>query len=202
MPGLSDSFRLLRLLCSHQTHITEMPARRFPRTNHTHRRHVLLLHYSAALGAQCLRHCVAGPIMFERDTGKPLNPRGRTGMSNRGLLGRWGPNLAVDPIVTRFEPGSRKLQMLATRRKGASHTWGSTGSLVSDPSGDQCFETTIQEVVHRALGYLEQDALTQRLIEWLLRDEGHTIYRGCAACHSVQHLEAGVHPAASNSVQV
>ena len=24
--------------------------------------------------------------------GRPLNPRGRTGMSGRGLLGKWGPN--------------------------------------------------------------------------------------------------------------
>lgn len=29
------------------------------------------------------------------------NPRGRTGLSGRGLLGRWGPNHAADPIVTR-----------------------------------------------------------------------------------------------------
>ena len=29
------------------------------------------------------------------------NPIGRTGMTGRGLLGRWGPNHAADPIVTR-----------------------------------------------------------------------------------------------------
>ena len=33
--------------------------------------------------------------------GRPLNPRGRTGLVGRGLLGRWGPNHAADPIVTR-----------------------------------------------------------------------------------------------------
>ena len=27
---------------------------------------------------------------------------GRTGMVGRGLLGKWGPNHAVDPIVTRL----------------------------------------------------------------------------------------------------
>lgn len=27
---------------------------------------------------------------------------GRTGMSGRGLLGRFGPNHAADPIVTRY----------------------------------------------------------------------------------------------------
>ncbi|CAH8481882.1 unnamed protein product [Dicrocoelium dendriticum] len=33
--------------------------------------------------------------------GLPLNPRGRTGITGRGELGRWGPNHAADPIVTR-----------------------------------------------------------------------------------------------------
>ena len=36
--------------------------------------------------------------------GRPLNPRGRTGTCERGLLGKWGPNHAADPIVTRFDP--------------------------------------------------------------------------------------------------
>ena len=31
------------------------------------------------------------------------NPVGRTGLMGRGLLGRWGPNHAADPIVTRLE---------------------------------------------------------------------------------------------------
>ncbi len=31
------------------------------------------------------------------------NPVGRTGMCGRGLLGRWGPNHAVDPIVSRWK---------------------------------------------------------------------------------------------------
>ena len=31
----------------------------------------------------------------------PFNPRGRTGLKGRGNLGRWGPNKAVDSVVTR-----------------------------------------------------------------------------------------------------
>ncbi len=34
---------------------------------------------------------------------RPLNPQGRTGLSGRGVLGRWGPNHAADPIVTRWK---------------------------------------------------------------------------------------------------
>lgn len=34
------------------------------------------------------------------ENGYPLNPKGRTGLRGRGLLGNWGPNNAADPIVT------------------------------------------------------------------------------------------------------
>ena len=39
---------------------------------------------------------------YEIVDGVPRNPRGRTGMIGRGLLGKWGPNHAADPIVTRY----------------------------------------------------------------------------------------------------
>lgn len=52
----------------------------------------------SALQAQKPR--VAYHQMLFDDTGKPLNPQGRTGIMGRGLLGNWGPNNAADPIVT------------------------------------------------------------------------------------------------------
>ena len=36
------------------------------------------------------------------ENGYPKNPIGRTGISMRGLLGKWGPNHAADPVVTRY----------------------------------------------------------------------------------------------------
>jgi hypothetical protein len=38
---------------------------------------------------------------YEVEHGRPLNPVGRTGLAGRGILGKWGPNHAADPIVTR-----------------------------------------------------------------------------------------------------
>ena len=49
------------------------------------------------------------PWRFDEETKRPLNPRGRTGLQNRGTLGKWGPNHAGDAIVTRYntaEPGA------------------------------------------------------------------------------------------------
>ena len=43
-----------------------------------------------------------GPYMIVFDLFNCRNPIGRTGMVGRGLLGRWGPNHAADPVVTRY----------------------------------------------------------------------------------------------------
>jgi ADP-ribose pyrophosphatase len=60
---------------------------------------------------------------------RPLNPIGRTGLSGRGILGRWGPNHAADPIITRWKRNREKriqmdqksnkpiLQFIAIQRK-------------------------------------------------------------------------------------
>lgn len=65
-------------------------------------------------------------IHFDPETLAPLNPRGRTGIRGRGLLGKWGPNHAADPIVTRWHQaedeygnpvGEPRLQMVAIKRK-------------------------------------------------------------------------------------
>ncbi len=43
---------------------------------------------------------------YEIFDGLPRNPQGRTGISGRGLLGRWGPNHAADAVVTRLKTDS------------------------------------------------------------------------------------------------
>jgi ADP-ribose pyrophosphatase len=64
-------------------------------------------------------------------TGLPRNPVGRTGLGGRGLLGKWGPNQAADPIVTRDCPTTGKLQVLAIQRKDTG-TWALPGGMVDD----------------------------------------------------------------------
>jgi len=41
---------------------------------------------------------------YRDEEGRPLNPRGRTGIAGRGLLGLWGENLSTAVIVTRSTP--------------------------------------------------------------------------------------------------
>lgn len=71
-----------------------------------------------------------GALSFD-DQGRPQNPAGRTGISERGVLGRWGANFAADPIVTRREPKSGLLEMLAIRRKDTG-AWAIPGGMVDE----------------------------------------------------------------------
>jgi ADP-ribose pyrophosphatase len=46
------------------------------------------------------------------DEGRPLNPRGRTGIAGRGALGLWGPNPSVSVAFVRINPTSGALDIL------------------------------------------------------------------------------------------
>ena len=61
------------------------------------------------------RQTFEGSITFD-DHGRPRNPRGRTGLRGRGSLFSWGPNHAVDTIVTRYHPRHDSLQFVAIPR--------------------------------------------------------------------------------------
>ncbi|XP_019616862.1 PREDICTED: ADP-ribose pyrophosphatase, mitochondrial-like [Branchiostoma belcheri] len=73
--------------------------------------------------------------------GLPRNPIGRTGLTGRGLLGKWGPNHAADPIVTRWKisssgqvekhptSGDPVLQFVAIKR-GDTGEWAIPGGMV------------------------------------------------------------------------
>ena len=65
-------------------------------------------------------------------TGLPLNPRGRTGLAGRGSLGKWGPNHAADPIVTRLHPQTNQLQMVAIERGDQKDVWAIPGGFVDE----------------------------------------------------------------------
>ena len=69
-----------------------------------------------------------GALSFGAD-GAPINPRGRTGMRGRGLLAQWGANHTADPIVTRREPLTGTMQVLAVRRR-LTGEWSLPGGMV------------------------------------------------------------------------
>ena len=94
------------------------------------------------------------------ETGRPLNIRGRTGISGRGVLGKWGPNHAADPIVTRWkrdeagemikneESGKNVLEFVSIQRKDSGE-WAIPGGMV-DP-GEKVSVTVKREFMEEAL---------------------------------------------------
>ncbi|VDO48003.1 unnamed protein product [Haemonchus placei] len=98
---------------------------------------------------------------------RPINPIGRTGLRGRGVLGRWGPNHAADPLVTRVKDG--KLQFVAIRRSDTGE-WAIPGGMVD--AGEVVSETLKREFSEETLGgkvHSELDTL------W---ENGRELYRG------------------------
>ncbi|KAI0980160.1 hypothetical protein GJ496_009292 [Pomphorhynchus laevis] len=62
------------------------------------------------------RRSYDGIYSMDTVTGRPINPKGRTGISGRGLLGHWGPNHAADSLVYHMLPNSR-IKFIAITRK-------------------------------------------------------------------------------------
>ena len=88
-----------------------------------------------------MRKSFSKALKFDAE-GRPLNPMGRTNIYGRGLLGKWGVNLAADPIITRINPATGKLEMLAIKRKD-NGIWAIPGGMVDD--GDSVSLTLAKE---------------------------------------------------------
>lgn len=107
-----------------------------------------------------------GPVREEN--GFPLNPRGRTGIRERGRLGRWGANFAADPILTRVRHG--QFELLAIRR-GDTGEWALPGGMVDGE--ESLAETLSRELAEEALGEKKSDRFRE-----LFEIRGLEVYRG------------------------
>ncbi|XP_063191273.1 ADP-ribose pyrophosphatase, mitochondrial isoform X3 [Chroicocephalus ridibundus] len=119
------------------------------------------------------------------------NPVGRTGLTGRGLLGRWGPNHAADPVVTRWKrdrsgnkiahpvTGKNILQFVAIKRRDCGE-WAIPGGMV-DP-GEKVSATLKREFGEEALNSLqklpEEKVELEKQLHKLFSQEHFVVYRG------------------------
>jgi ADP-ribose pyrophosphatase len=122
--------------------------------------------------------------------GFPMNPVGRTGIRGRGLLGKWGPNHAADPVVTRWkrdasgqivkDEKSQKqiLEFVAIKRKDTG-AWAVPGGMVD--AGDTVSLTLKKEFGEEALNSIEMDEEKKSQVRKSLDElfkHGTTLYKG------------------------
>lgn len=117
----------------------------------------------------------------------PVNSLGRTGIKGRGLLGRWGPNHAADPIVSRWkrtlageivgDAVSNKaiLQICIIRRRDCGE-FALPGGMVD--AGEQISQTLKREFNEEALNSDNSKASQQILDSFFAATNGHVVYKG------------------------
>lgn len=119
--------------------------------------------------------------------GVPRNPIGRTGVSGRGMLGKWGPNHAADPIVTRWKrdasgkvvkhsSGKPILEFVSIQRCDTKE-WAIPGGMVD--ADEEISLTLKREFNEEALNSLEGDQKeqTKKDIQEVFKN-GEVIYKG------------------------
>ena len=129
------------------------------------------------------RETYEGPTSFNA-AGVPLNPRGRTGVRGRGMLGRWGPNHAADPIVTRHHPQTGRLQVVAVRRADTGQFAVPGGILGPNQSPGEKWNDRVWSALQEDLRQEDDSPLEQQHMKALLTDlfqgeESTVVYRGC-----------------------
>lgn len=125
------------------------------------------------------------PLLINR-AGRPMNPMGRTGTSGRGLLGKWGPNQAADPMVVRAipiagAPANYRYQLVAIQRKDSGQ-WAFPGGMVDD--GEHVSQTLRREFTEEAaaLPDKESQAAVERQLDQIFgsggQDTSILVYQG------------------------
>lgn len=128
--------------------------------------------------------------VYETIDGIPRNPVGRTGVSGRGQLGKWGPNHAADPVVTRWKRDENGqialhsttkkpiLQFVSIRRLDTNE-WAIPGGMC-DP-GEKISQTLKREFMEEATDSMGSNKSNLKEIDNHLSsffEKGVEIYRG------------------------
>ena len=103
-----------------------------------------------------------------QDNGRPQNPFGRTGMTGRGCLGKWGPNLACDLMV---HYGNSVVAI----KRGDSGLWALPGGMW-DPEDQTILNGAVREFFEEAAAKMTGNSKNQ--LEQVFKDSAKEFYRG------------------------
>ncbi|MHC4079779.1 MAG: NUDIX domain-containing protein [Planctomycetota bacterium] len=80
---------------------------------------------------------------------RPLNPRGRTGLAGRGLLGRWGPNQAAAALVLRVSDDHQHADVLLGAKEQDGKLWLPKGFVQENED----YSTAIDRILQSETGW-------------------------------------------------
>ena len=101
----------------------------------------------------------------------PQNPWRRTGLVGRGLLGKFGPNHAADPIVVRFNPKIMQLEFVAVKRCDTGQ-WAIPGGMVD---AGESVTNTLRREFHEEAGSSNTEELLTKVFA-----KSYLVYAGYA----------------------
>ncbi|KAL3837145.1 hypothetical protein ACJMK2_022523, partial [Sinanodonta woodiana] len=127
---------------------------------------------------------------YRVQNGIPLNPIGRTGLQSRGILGKWGPNHYVDPVITRWKYDENNLKMMkdgkpqfefVAIRRSDKDPWTLPESILTP--GHPPTEHLKFKFSDEALGLLHEDRIQMKKLKQEMKkilEKGKLIYKGYA----------------------
>jgi hypothetical protein len=110
-----------------------------------------------------------GDACCKDERGRPLNPLGRTGVSGRGSLGKYGANHAADLIPVYFNPSDNTFCYLTVRRRD-THEVACAGGMI-DP-GDQA---KLAKQATNVVLQTSKNAATREIVEEAISEEGAAV---------------------------
>jgi ADP-ribose pyrophosphatase len=103
------------------------------------------------------------------ELGRPLNPRGRTGIAGRGLLGSWGANLSVAAVVVRRNR-SRELEILLGQSEDDTELEMAKGFVRPGETSEAC----LQRVLEAETGWAPETVSDEVIFEGFTYDQRQT----------------------------
>lgn len=128
------------------------------------------------------------------DLGRPKNPFGRTGISDRGSLGKYGANHAADMIPSYFDPSDNTFYYLTIRRRDTREVACAGGMI--DP-GDQA---KLAKHATNLVIQTSKNAAAREIVEEAISEEGAAVLQEYLADpHNTIVIAAGVVDDARNT---
>jgi ADP-ribose pyrophosphatase len=122
------------------------------------------------------------------EQGRPLNPRGRTGIAGRGRLGRWGPNQTVVAVVTRPGVSPEEVEVLLGRKADREAFALPRGFVLPRESAQEA----LARVLKAKFGLASPGAVGSGVCEGYLYDRRQTDHAWVEAQGFSLHLEGEV----------